>query len=125
MPITFKVTLCCTCPFSVHDDSSRDRDYCKALTGYSAGGFQVPPEECPWRHDGVEFEFDEEEANRRYNTWVASQRRDYHRTLMKLRAEAEADGQEQLVLDIDKQLEGYVKELKELEEKRAGNQGAA
>lgn len=121
----FRITLCSSCPFDVSDDSSRDKSYCKAL-GYNhpalAGGFTVPPKDCPWRHDGVEFEFDEEEANRRYNAWVASQRKNHCQTLLKLRAEAEADGQRSLVKDIDEQLRGYSKELEEL---RASNQGAA
>jgi hypothetical protein len=117
----FRITLCNTCLFDVSDDSSRDRDYCKAL-GYDApgGGFRVPPKECPWRHDGVEFEFDEEGANRRYNDWIAAQRESHCRTLLSLRKDAEADGQSSLVKEIDEQLKSYPKEMEEI--RRARNQ---
>jgi len=99
------ITLCNTCPFDSSDSRSHDRDHC-TLLGYNGpgGGLQVPPPECPWRNGGVEFAFDEDEASRRYALWWKLERESYRESLLKIRAEAEADGQEDVVREIDDSL---------------------
>lgn len=101
-PNKVTITLCNTCPFDSSNARSRDRDHC-TLLGYDGpgGGFRVPPQECPWRNGGVEFEFDEDRAKRRYADWWAAECRSYRESLLKILAEAEADGQEDVVRDIN------------------------
>lgn len=79
------ITTCNTCPFDRSDDRSRSKDHC-ALLGYDfpAGGFRVPPKECPW-DSGITVEVDREAAQKRVEAFAESMRASYEQELERLK----------------------------------------
>jgi len=109
-PRVITVTTCSTCPFDVSDDSSWDRDHCTLLGSRheaSAGGFRVPPEECPLR-TGVEFVLDVAEAKRVYGEWYERQKAEHEKMVRQLKEE------ESLLNHLPEELHQFYKEARKV-----------